>query len=258
MSATATKNRKARKPVSYDKLARIAEQPLKKRRSMPIGRNGASVVPRKHHLDGDEVAALTETYNEVKPRRVPNPHNLGMYFGIWESLILLGVDEPHPRSRVMARVEKILSDESTIRDGQTAWQRFSDRDARNDETGKDLEGRFDQNAAVLQRLTGANPYGRKMLDTCQKVCGFKGGVLDILAKDGTGTVYFMLNTKSDRPINQLKVRGMGSPADVEAQKESKRLANKLARSTSRKPTAKAKVADAGASEPVAETASAAS
>lgn len=248
-TATASKSRKSGRFQNYADLMQHTERPLKSRRELAIGRNGAKVQPRKFHLTADEITALKAEYAEVKPKRIPNPHNKGMYWGIWEALITLGINEEHAVSRVLKTVEKLLSsDDTKDGEGQTAWDRFANKDARNNETGKDLEGRFHQNVTVLQRLTGLTPYGLKFLQTCKEVCGFSGGVLDVLVHD-TGTMYLRLNTKSDLPINQSKVRGMGSDADIAARKQAAREARKGKAKRKAKRVAKADAAPAVEAQP---------
>ena len=104
-------------------------------------------------------------------------------------------------------------------------------------------------------MTGFNPYGYKILQTFQEVLGKAGGVIDVIVNPDTGTEYLRLNTKSVTPRNDLKTRGMGSPAAMEAE----RAAARAARATSRKrKTRKAgKAAPAApAAEPEAQTATA--
>lgn len=253
MSAVATKSSRkgSSRFKSYADLIPHTSKPLAKRRELAIGRGGAHVTPRKFHLTEDEIAGLKETYAEVKPKRIPNPHNKGMYWATWEALITLGINAEHPLSRVMKTVERLLSDDDTKdADGNTAWERFVNKDPRNAETGKDAEARFYQNVLVLQRLTGLTPYGLKFLQTCQEVCGYDGGVLDVLVHD-TGTMYLRLNTKSATPINQNKVRGMGSPADVAARKAEARAARKS--SGKRKAKRSAPAADATVTSPAAQS-----
>lgn len=242
---SATKTAPKGKFKSYDDLIVHTEKPLAKRRELAIGRGGEHVKPRKFHLSPEEVADLKVQYKETK--RFPNPHNRGFYFYLVEALVDMGINDQHPQGRVMQRVEKLMSDESTIqgegRDKTTAWERWANKDPRNAETGKDMEGRFDQNVTVLQRLSGLTPYGRKLLDVGTEVLGTDGAVIDVLVNDTTGTKYLRLNTKSGRPINQSKTRGAGSPAAIAAEKAAKRA--KTTRKAKRKAAPKS---DAPASE----------
>lgn len=212
---------------SYDDLIAHTDRPLAKRRKLNIGRHGASVVPRKFHLSSDEIADLKYTWRDTK--RFPNPHNRGFYFYLLEALIDLGIDQMHPQSMVLRRVEALMSDPSTVQgegtDAMTAWERWANKDPRNKESARDLEGRFDLNVTVLQRLTGLTPYGRRLMDVGEKVLGRKGAVIDVLvSKDGVR--HLRLNTHSNRPINETKSRGMGSPAALAEERAAKRKARK--------------------------------
>lgn len=218
MSSTATKSRKS---------SRKAKKP-----------------ERNFSLSPAEVKDLKAQYAETK--RFPNPHNRGAYFYLIEALVDLGVNEAHTQSKVMARVEKLMSAPETIqgegRDATTAWERFTNKDPRNKDTGKDYEGRFDQNVSVLQRLGGDTPYGLKLLQVGQKVLGTAGAVIDVLVSD-RGTRSLRLNTKSDRPINEGKTRGAGSPAQLEAEREKAKAKAKRAKAR------KAKAAPAASETP---------
>lgn len=202
---------------SYDDLVKHTETPLLKRRALKIGRNGAAVVPRKFHLSETEIAELKLKHEATK--RFPNPHNKGFYHYLLEALVTLGTDKAHPLASVKSQVEKLMSDDQTIghEDGMTAWQRWASKGQRNTDTAKDCECRFMQNVVVLQRLTGLTPYGRRLLDVCQKVMESPGGVIDVLRglKD---QIQLKLNTRSDQPRNDFKLRGMGSPTAVAAER----------------------------------------
>lgn len=238
-TATATRpNRTAKKYGTYDTLRSITEKPLDKRRELPIGRGGETVVPRKFHNSLEEIKELRASHKENK--RIPNPHNRGFYFYAVEALIDAGVNEKHTQSAIVRRMETLMSAASTENsEGVNAWKRFTDKDPRNSDTGKDVDGRIDQNLLVMQRLTGRTPYGLKLLEVGTEVLGTKGVVLDIFVSD-TGTRYLRLNTNSNRPINETKTRGMGSPAALKAEKAAKRGKK------SRKP--KSKVAKTNASD----------
>jgi hypothetical protein len=251
--SNATKSRKSSRFQSYSDLIPHTEKPLASRRELAIGRNGAHVKPRKFHLSADEIKSLKAQYAETGI--FPNPHNKGFYFYLIAALVSLGINEAHTQSKVMAKVEKLMSADDTIqgegRDATTAWERFTSKDPRNKETGKDFEGRFDQNVTVLQRLTGLTPYGLKLLQVGQKVLGTAGAVIDVLVSD-RGTRSLRLNTKSDRPINEGKVRGAGSPAELEAEKEARKAkAKRKAKKAKAAPATEAKAdAPAAAAEPV--------
>lgn len=222
----APKARKSRYQT-YASVLSQTDKPLARRRELPIGRNGSMKKPTKYHLNDDEIAELKAQYKETK--RFPNPHNKGLYYYTVEALVELGINEKHTQTSVMKRVEKMMSDPETIRgegkDATTAWERWKNKEPRNKETGKDWEARFDQNITVLQRVegNGVTPYGLKIMNVGQKVMGKKGAVIDILVAE-TGTRYLRLNTNSDSPINESKIRGKGSPAAIKAERAERRAA----------------------------------
>ncbi len=256
MSATKTARKGHSSFGSYDDLIKHTEKPLASRRELAIGRGGAHVKPRKFHLSADEVADLKAQYKETG--KFPNPHNRGFYFFLVQALADMGLNDKHPQGRVMQKVESLMSADDTIqgegRDTTTAWDRFVNKDPRND-NGKDYDARFDQNVTVLQRLTGLTPYGRKLLDVGTEVLGTEGCVIDVLVAD-TGTKYLRLNTHSNRPINEAKTRGMGSPAEIAAEKAAKlaKIAKKNGGSKRKAKKAAPAEAEAVTSTPVAETA----
>lgn len=217
--------RSNRRFKSYDDLVKHTETPLLKRRALKIGRDGTAVVPRKFHLSETEIAELSLQHQAKK--RFPNPHNKGFYFYLLEALITLGIDKGHSIAAVMSQVERLMSSNATIDpgNGTTAWQRWASKEPRNADTAKDVEGRFMQNVVVLQRLTGLTPYGRRLLDVCQKVMKHPGGVIDVLRGRG-GEIQLRLNTRSDKARNDLKVRGMGSPKAVAADRRVKAVSSK--------------------------------
>lgn len=242
---TARKPRKS-KFSSYEDIRHLTEVPLQRRREVAIGRGNEKVKPMKHHLDEDQIAKLRERWENEKI--FPNPYNSGNYHFILQALWDMGVDEDHSKSRVFSRIEKLMSDESTKNAaGETAWERFSGRQPRGD-NAKDVEGRMDQNVLVLQRLTGFNPYGLKILQVFQEILGKPGGVIDIIVNETTGTEYLRLNTKSTTPRNDLKTRGMGSPAAIKAERAAARAAKKAGTGKRRK-AKRAKTQEQPQSEP---------
>lgn len=246
-TATKTAPKGSSRFKSYDQLIPHTDRPLASRRELAIGRNGAKVTPRKFHLNDDEVEALKADYKETKV--IPNPHNKGFYHYLFAALAE-HPNEQVPQSRVMKAVERLMSDESTIegegRDKTTAWDRWVNKDPRNKETGKDWEGRFEQNVTVLQRLTGLTPYGRRIFDL-HKVIGGKGVVIDVLV-GASGAKFLKLNLNSERPVNEAKVRGMGSPAALAAEKAEKRSSRKAAKPKTKARKAKAPVAEVKADQ----------
>lgn len=227
--STASKTvRKSSKFKSYDDVRKYVDNvPLAKRRELAIGRDGAKVKPRGYHLNDDKIAKIAAAYKESGNdlNILATAYNKGNYHYIIAALFAMGVDEQHPKSRVFNKMKTLMSAEDTKdADGKTAFERFENKDPRSD-GGLDVDGRFDQNIVVLQRLTGLSPYGYKLLQVLQEVGGKKGGVIDVLVAE-TGTEYLRLNTKSASPINQTKKRGMGSPAAIAAEKAAAKAARK--------------------------------
>lgn len=218
------------KTLTYASIRAEAERPLEDRRKLVIGRDG-KVVPRKHHLGTAEVDQLQAALRDGD--KFPNPHNRGNYFYIVEALKQLGLDSRHSFARVKDRVRELMSDKDTRQDDgkgnvTTAWQRFIHKEARNDETGRDIDGRLLQNIEVLQRIGGMNPYGLKIMEVGTKVLKSKGAVID-LTKTGE-ELYVALNTDSATPINERKrVRktvNTGTPAKATKAKKAKSKASK--------------------------------
>lgn len=226
----------ATKYATYADVRKIAEMPLAKRRMVPIGREGKAIKPRKFHLSDEEVTQLRAEFKETG--RFPNPHNKGFYFYGVESLVDLGINEPHSLANVMRKIEALMSDKDTKdEDGKTAWQRFAKRDPRNAETGKDVDGRALQNFNVLQRLSGHTPYGMKLLEVGKRILGTAGAVIDI-TQGTTGTLFLSLNTKSGKPVNESKrqrkavaVAPKAKPAKKSKPKTSKPKAPKAVQAT---------------------------
>lgn len=74
-----------------------------------------------------------------------NPYRAGGgYWATVEALRLLGVGKLHAFEKVVPAVKKAMSDAGT-------WGEFSKRENRNEETGKDTNGRVIQNVSVVGR-----------------------------------------------------------------------------------------------------------
>jgi hypothetical protein len=200
---------KTAKPLTYSQIRAEAEKPLDERKNLPIGRNGAKVAPRKFHLNRAEIDQLSAALRDGD--KMPNPHNKGAYFYSIETLKALGLDRRHSLPVFTAKMRELMSDKSTVQDvdgkPQTAWQRFINKESRNEETGLDKDGRIIQNLEVLQRVNvnRTTPYGLKLLQVGQKVLKSKGCVIDItLGGEGGKEIMVALNTDSDTPVNERK------------------------------------------------------
>jgi len=137
-----------------------SSKPIKDRSAVITGRSGA-LCPRRHHLiesDQNKYIKLSEDKG-----RLHCPYkNYGAYYGVVESLSRLGENESHLLGSVIIEFEKYMSEESSIKKGRTAWERFRDRQTRSVKSGLDHMGRIQQNIQVLQRLGGDHPYGLKL------------------------------------------------------------------------------------------------
>lgn len=208
---TATKGSKgskksSRKYTSYDQVRDIAERPLAKRKELPIGRNGAVEAPRKFHISADEVTVLKQQMKDGDV--LPNPHNRGFWHYFIETMKRLGLNRNHSAAIVINKFQERTREADTKdAEGKTFWVRWSKKDGRNTETEKDWHGKFEQNVEVLQRLGGLTPYGLRLMEVGQKVLGTKGACINIINGSG-GTVMYRLDTNSDRPVNELRTRGV--------------------------------------------------
>jgi len=156
----------------------------KDRRAIVQGRKGKQ-KPRRHALKDSRIRELrTEAGDSF-----PNPYQVGgVYHSLVQAAANLGVNKGHSFTALKAEMEKVMS--KVDRGDQSAWANFANRKPRNTETGKDLNGRIHQTAQVLQRLTGAHPYGFKLRQV--RAC------IDILADKG-GNPLYMLNTSFSKP-----------------------------------------------------------
>lgn len=187
MAAVAKKSKKARKPgkfaqMSYYQLMSEAEKPQDERRKLPIGREG-NVKVRRYHIVSEDLERF-DTLAKAGDK-FPNPFTHGSYHYSVEALKKLGINRWHKLSGVQDQMKELMSDSSTqVEDPETgkktnAWQRFRDKESRNEKTGLDVDGRVLQNLQVLQRIGGKNPYGFKINQIAQDVLGLKGASLDL-------------------------------------------------------------------------------
>lgn len=189
---------------SYSAIRKIADLPTSSRQAIAIGRDNARRKPRRFHLVTDKMDEARKLYEETK--EIPVPFNRGSYFYIVKALIDLGVDQAHKYAAFKTRVRELMSASDTKQTDDkgnetTAWERFRDREARND-NGQDVDGRLYTNVTVLQRFGGFTPYGLKLLEVGKKVMKTKGLVIDVLKVDGEKMIR--LNTDSAKPVNEWK------------------------------------------------------
>ncbi len=113
--------------------------------------------------------------------KLENPYRHGAYHFTVAALIQMGINKAHKFSIFAAKFQKVWSKEDA-----EGWKGFKNRQARNEATAKDLDGRILQNCRVLQRV---KDYGRPLLKA--------GAVLD-LTRDDAGVLQVCLNTKSKK------------------------------------------------------------
>lgn len=155
----------------YMDVAGHADSRLSERKKIVNGRAGQFRIPRRYHLKAEKLIELRQRMNDTN--RFISPYGANrLYSHIIEALVILGPNKPHPVSIVFEKFKEVTSDPKTVKNGKTAWQRFSEKPCRNMETGRDDLARFLLNIEVLQRLGGNHPYGLKLAQV--------GSCIDIL------------------------------------------------------------------------------
>jgi len=183
--------------ADYLKVKDEASKPISQRNKIIKTNRGNIRCPRKYHLD---VNRLQEYKNQISQGLIPNPYRPGgIYHAFVQSLINLGVNQKHTFIDVRKEMQKIMSQYSVVK-GKNGWVAFRDKTPRNSLCAKDINGRIIQNAYVLQRLSGFDPYGEKLREL--------GYCVDIF-NDGQDRHLFCLRTGIDKyedviPINDFK------------------------------------------------------
>lgn len=224
MSNAATEKREF---TNYRQVRAMAGKPLDERTALPIGRNGKKEIPRKFHLGTDEVKALKELAEAGD--KFPNPHSKGFYHYLIETLKSLGINRAFSWSTVTDKFKEITS-ATKESNGETWWKNWSQKAPRNPATGRDWQGKFEENVEVMQRSGGLTPYGLKILEVGTRVLGTDGAVIDIL-RNAQGTAQIRLNTNSKEPINQLrncdKKQGKKAVSKKQGKKTAKKASKKI-------------------------------
>lgn len=182
---------------TYFEMIGEAEKSVNDRRNLPVGRGQSEVIVRRHHLLTEDIDVLKDQAKEGD--NFPNPFNRGSYHFLLEAIkkarAFTTAEKGVSRlsfARLYDSFKELTSDASTKDDnGKTLWQRFKGKDARNNETGRDEEGRLLQNLEVMQRVTGRNCYGLKIDQVAKAVLGLKGACIDI-SRFG-GEIFVSLN-----------------------------------------------------------------
>ena len=157
----------------YSDHAAEAALPISQRAETVPTRTGEMGRVRRHHMSMDDQAKFRGQADEAG-RFVAPYRRGGGYWGIVETLSLLGENEEHSFAAFWAKFMEVMTDPSLVgKDGKTPWESFTGRPLRSQVTGKNVIEKVHQNIRVLQRLGGANPYGLKLaqLNACIDVLG---------------------------------------------------------------------------------------
>jgi hypothetical protein len=136
-------------------------------------------VDKAYAVDCQRRFLFAKRTNQMK---IENPYRKGAYHFTVATLLDMGVNKKHKFQAFAARLAKVWGKADA-----EGWKAFESREARNENTGKDLSGRILQNCRVLQRT---KDYGRPLLRA--------GAVIDLTRSD-TGDLMICLNTKSKKP-----------------------------------------------------------
>ena len=169
----------------YMDIATEANAPIRERQATVSGRGGVKRIARCYHLTGDELVLLKKEMYEAQ--RFISPYGTNrVYTFMINAIVSLGENKAHLMSDVYKKFIELASNEETRDDsGNTLWERFSEKEVRNTDTGRDPMGKFVQNLEVLQRLGGDHPYAFKLAQV--------GACIDILV-NANSQVMVMLRT----------------------------------------------------------------
>jgi hypothetical protein len=209
-----------RQILKYDEIRDEAEKPLSQRRQFQ-GKDGEFRDIRKYSKNDDQLSAYW-TKRKTLGSYVNPLEREGPCKGQIESLVQLGVDQWHSFAAIKQSLQPIMEKmSSTVHRNQ--WVAFATKPTRNAARGKDLDGRIIQNFEVLQRLTGKDPYGYKLLQalSCVDIKFVPVGQDPETFSNGQvkgikGTYHFRLRTKFEdqsevQPYNNYKGKRRGRP-----------------------------------------------
>lgn len=193
----------------YLDVATHANVPVNERKAVVNGRGGERKIPRRYHLQADEIVALRNQMQEAG--KFISPYGTGrIYTYIIESLVALGAGKAHDFNLVYDKFKELASSEKTRNSlGKTLWDRFADKEVRNIETGRDAMGKFMQNLEVLQRLGGDHPYAFKLAQV--------GACIDILTDQNQQVMVQLRTGIADgdivKPVNTNRRRNYTKTVD---------------------------------------------
>tara|TARA_Y100000310_G_scaffold216111_1_gene217096 strand:+ start:4596 stop:5339 length:744 start_codon:yes stop_codon:yes gene_type:complete len=177
----------------YDNFKKSAEQPLRLRSEIVIGRDGY-VTPRRHHLG---YKALNSHRMALKDGILCIPYRKGIRSAFIATMFNLGVNGTHSLEKVVSFLRNVASSETFMNNkGYTALEVLFARSGQmnNEQLGEKI---IDE-ACELQRLTSMHPYGLKLAQI-----GFS---IDIFKHDNSG-IFIKLNggiKKEIVSINQIR------------------------------------------------------
>ena len=152
-----------------------------------IDKKGGIKRIRKYHMTPEEMIRSRKKWlKEVKNvnkrikgkahKRFFNPYRKGIYYYQIQSLYLLGANEWHSLSDIIAKLEEytsnmLLSNVIIQETGYTtAWDKFKGKSSRAlGQKCKDYIGRIQENFVFFQRLSMSHPSGYKLYQVCAAV-----------------------------------------------------------------------------------------
>jgi len=132
---------------------------------------------RKYHLtEQEKVEARNKWVEEIKhvnKRTVKkagthffNPYRRGIYYYQIYSMFLLGANQWHSLSKIIDKMEVIMSRTTCKSNGvhMTIWEKFRGKSSRDSAIRcKDFVGRIQENMGFFQRLNKLHPTGYKLM-----------------------------------------------------------------------------------------------
>ena len=184
----------------YELIRDEAEKPYKQRCKMIQTKNGF-VRPKKYHMSWAKANQLRRVYDQCSI--FVNPYRKGgVYYGLIQSLISLGINQKHPFVNVKKQMEIEMS-KFPCKNKSNAWKNFENKLADNNLVARDVNGRIMETARMCQRIRGFNPYGEKLRQ-------MKTSINVYVDKNGLPMYELYTRWKSYdevEPFNGLKKRG---------------------------------------------------
>lgn len=166
-----------------------------------VGRAGEMRRLRCYHLTNEKLMAIRRKIAESG--RFCSPYSeKRMHSFIVNSFVECGTNKYHMLHEVFAVFSRLMMDASTVRGGDTAWERYTNKAPKNVKTTLAPLPRFIKTLEFLQRLGGNHPVGLKLAQL--------GACIDITKRDD-GMLMVRLRTdipigEPVQPINSNRVR----------------------------------------------------